>query len=97
MTTTFTDAEFAYISDLVRTRSAIVLEPGKEYLVEARLAPLVRELGLESIGGARGQAAPAGRRAAGRAGDRGHDHQRDVVLPGRRAVPGAADGESCRR
>lgn len=50
MTTTFSDAEFTYISDMVRTRSAIVLEPGKEYLVEARLAPLVRELGLESIG-----------------------------------------------
>jgi chemotaxis protein methyltransferase CheR len=50
MTTTFTDAEFTYISDIVRTRSAIVLEPGKEYLVEARLAPLVRELGLSSIG-----------------------------------------------
>ena len=50
MTTTFTDAEFTYISEMVRTRSAIVLEPGKEYLVEARLAPLVRELGLESIG-----------------------------------------------
>jgi chemotaxis protein methyltransferase CheR len=50
MTTTFTEAEFTYISDMVRTRSAIVLEPGKEYLVEARLAPLVRELGLESIG-----------------------------------------------
>ena len=33
-----------------RQRSAIVLDPGKEYLVEARLAPLVRELGLDSIG-----------------------------------------------
>ena len=50
MTTTFTEAEFTYISEMVRTRAAIVLEPGKEYLVEARLAPLVRELGLESIG-----------------------------------------------
>jgi len=50
VTTTFTDAEFTFISDMVRTRSAIVLEPGKEYLVEARLAPLLRELGLESIG-----------------------------------------------
>jgi chemotaxis protein methyltransferase CheR len=50
LATTFTDAEFTYISDMVRQRSAIVLEPGKEYLVEARLAPLVRELGLESIG-----------------------------------------------
>jgi chemotaxis protein methyltransferase CheR len=50
MTTTFTHAEFTYISDMVRTRSGIVLEPGKEYLVEARLTPLVRELGLASIG-----------------------------------------------
>jgi chemotaxis protein methyltransferase CheR len=50
VTTTFNEAEFTYISDMVRERSAIVLEPGKEYLVEARLAPLVRELGLESIG-----------------------------------------------
>ena len=79
MTTTFTDAEFTYIRDMVRTRSAIVLEPGKEYLVEARLAPLVRELGLGSIGAPGGQAAPARRRVAGRPGHRGHDHQRDVV------------------
>jgi chemotaxis protein methyltransferase CheR len=50
MTTTFNHAEFTYISDMVRTRSGIVLEPGKEYLVEARLTPLVRELGLASIG-----------------------------------------------
>jgi chemotaxis protein methyltransferase CheR len=44
-----TTAEFDYIRDLVRARSAIVLEPGKEYLVESRLAPLARAEGHESI------------------------------------------------
>ena len=37
---------FSYVSDLVRRESAIVLEPGKEYLVEARLHPLARAAGL---------------------------------------------------
>ena len=45
-----TTQDFEYVCRLVRDRSAVVLEAGKEYLVEARLAPLVRELGLESIG-----------------------------------------------
>lgn len=40
---------FAYICDLVRTKSAIVLEPSKTYLVESRLNPVAREHGLESI------------------------------------------------
>jgi chemotaxis protein methyltransferase CheR len=42
--------EFRYISDLVRQHSAIVLEPGKEYLVESRLTPMLRESGGGSIG-----------------------------------------------
>jgi len=33
---------FAFVADLVRRRSAILLEAGKEYLVESRLAPLAR-------------------------------------------------------
>ncbi|QDB78193.1 protein-glutamate O-methyltransferase CheR [Georgenia wutianyii] len=37
---------FDYVADLVRTRSAIQLGPGKEYLVESRLAPLARERGM---------------------------------------------------
>jgi chemotaxis protein methyltransferase CheR len=45
-----TDLEFDVIRRLLRERSAIVLEPGKEYLVETRLAPLLRQLGLKSIG-----------------------------------------------
>jgi chemotaxis protein methyltransferase CheR len=35
--------DFRYISDLVRQHAAIVLEPGKEYLVESRLVPVVRD------------------------------------------------------
>lgn len=42
-------ADFSYVSDLVRRRSAIVLETGKEYLVEARLTSLARELGIPSL------------------------------------------------
>ncbi len=40
---------FDYVSDLVRRESAIVLEPGKEYLVESRLLPLARAKGLASV------------------------------------------------
>jgi chemotaxis protein methyltransferase CheR len=41
--------DFRYISDLVHRHSAIVLEPGKEYLVESRLTPVLREEGSASI------------------------------------------------
>ncbi len=34
---------FTFVADLVRQRSAIQLEHGKEYLVESRLLPLARE------------------------------------------------------
>jgi chemotaxis protein methyltransferase CheR len=44
-----TTDEFDYVRHLVRARSGIVLEPGKEYLVDARLSSLVREQKLESI------------------------------------------------
>jgi chemotaxis protein methyltransferase CheR len=45
-----TTAEFDYIRDFVRTKSAIVLDPGKEYLVESRLGPLAKQSGLDGIG-----------------------------------------------
>jgi chemotaxis protein methyltransferase CheR len=45
-----TPQDFESICTLLRQRSAIVLEAGKEYLVESRLAPLVRERNLSSIG-----------------------------------------------
>ncbi len=45
-----TDQEFDYIRKVLQERAAIVLEPGKQYLVESRLTPLVREMNLGSIG-----------------------------------------------
>jgi chemotaxis protein methyltransferase CheR len=41
--------EFAFISDLVRRDAAIVLEAGKEYLVQARLLPLARQAGMSTV------------------------------------------------
>jgi chemotaxis protein methyltransferase CheR len=46
---TLTAIDFDYLRKLVREQSAIVLEPGKEYLVEARLATLVRQEGMSSM------------------------------------------------
>jgi chemotaxis protein methyltransferase CheR len=37
--------DFTFISQLVRRHAAIVIEPGKEYLVESRLAPLAQREG----------------------------------------------------
>lgn len=44
-----TTEDFDFIRRLFAERSAILLEPGKEYLVETRLAPLVRQLGVDSL------------------------------------------------
>ncbi|MDQ1536057.1 MAG: chemotaxis protein methyltransferase CheR [Actinomycetota bacterium] len=46
---TIAATDFEYISTMVRDRSAIVLEHGKEYLIEARLLPLARTRGTETI------------------------------------------------
>ncbi len=45
-----TDSEFDYIRNLLRERSAVVLDTDKRYLVEARLAPVILKLGVPSIG-----------------------------------------------
>ncbi|MDT0631246.1 CheR family methyltransferase [Rubrivirga litoralis] len=45
----------SYVRALVRERSAIVLDEGKEYLLESRLAPIVRREDLDSIGDLVGQ------------------------------------------
>ncbi|GAA0903274.1 protein-glutamate O-methyltransferase CheR [Virgisporangium ochraceum] len=46
---TLSASEFAYVSQLVRREAAIVLEPGKEYLVEARLTPVARQCGAATV------------------------------------------------
>jgi len=38
-----------YVRHLVRTRSAMVLDPGKAYLVQSRLEPLAKSEGLASL------------------------------------------------
>ncbi|MER2531990.1 MAG: protein-glutamate O-methyltransferase CheR [Candidatus Competibacter sp.] len=42
-------SDFNYVRDLVRRHSAISLEPDKAYLIETRLAPLVRQTGFDSL------------------------------------------------
>lgn len=46
---TLATSDFSYVSALVRERSAIVLDSGKEYLVESRLMPLARRAGLADV------------------------------------------------
>ncbi len=48
---TITAQEFSFVRELVLTRSAIVLDPGKEYLVESRLLPIARRRGDTDVAG----------------------------------------------
>ncbi|MFC6852433.1 CheR family methyltransferase [Aquipuribacter hungaricus] len=45
-----TPADAVWLRDLVRRRSAIVLDESKQYLLDTRLAPVVRSEGLDSVG-----------------------------------------------
>jgi chemotaxis protein methyltransferase CheR len=45
-----TGQQFGYVADLLRREAAIVLSPGKEYLVESRLRPLAHQTGHANIG-----------------------------------------------
>lgn len=47
--TSLEPSTFDFICNLVRERSGIVLEKGKEYLVEARLQPLIRQEKIVSL------------------------------------------------
>ncbi len=44
-------ADFTYVTTMVRQRSSIDLQPGKEYLVESRLAPIARQVGEPDVAG----------------------------------------------
>ena len=46
---TLTATSFDWVRALVHKESAIVLQPGKEYLVEARLLPIARQLGIADV------------------------------------------------
>ncbi|HTZ44222.1 MAG TPA: protein-glutamate O-methyltransferase CheR [Jatrophihabitans sp.] len=46
---TITETAFDWVREVVRCDAAIVLEPGKEYLVESRLAPLARAAGRAEV------------------------------------------------
>ncbi len=41
--------DFAFVSDIARRDAAIVLEKGKEYLVETRLGPVAKKEGFNSL------------------------------------------------
>jgi chemotaxis protein methyltransferase CheR len=47
----FTFEDLTYIRNLVRERSAIVLDEEKDYLIRSRLEPLAKELGFDSLVG----------------------------------------------
>ena len=47
---TLATTSFDWVRHLVHKESAIVLQPGKEYLVEARLLPIARSMGLPDVG-----------------------------------------------
>lgn len=46
---TIAPPDFDYVRTFVFDQAGIVLEPGKEYLVESRLAPLARQRNLDSL------------------------------------------------
>lgn len=47
--TSITETDFDYVRGLMRERSGMVLEPGKEYLLESRLSPVARREGFASL------------------------------------------------
>ncbi len=42
-------ADFCYVSQLAHSEAALVIEPGKEYLVETRLGPLAEKEGFPTL------------------------------------------------
>ena len=48
--TSIESPEYNYLQRFMRECSAIVLDPGKEYLVESRLMPLAYSEGLRTVG-----------------------------------------------
>ena len=49
MNTSISDQDFNYVSEFTSRNSAIVITEAKRYLVETRLEPLARKIGLDSL------------------------------------------------
>lgn len=43
------NSDFQYIQSFIKNHTAIVLDTGKDYLVESRLSPIAKEYGLHSV------------------------------------------------
>ena len=43
-------SDFEFVRKLAREEAGLILEPGKEYLVESRMQPIVRHEGLDFAG-----------------------------------------------
>ena len=76
-----TDADFDFLRLLLHQRSGLSLGPDKRYLAESRLGMLCRRRGIARARHARPAAATGPERGAGGSRRRGHDDQRDAVLP----------------
>jgi chemotaxis protein methyltransferase CheR len=72
--------EFDYVRQLVQNRSAIVLEKGKEYLVESRLQPLARREGFASLESMVAHLRSQPLNGLHHKSGGGDDHERNVVL-----------------
>ena len=76
---------YQFLQEHVYSHAGIVLEGDKHYLFESRLAPIVRQLGLESIDDLCVLIQSSCQPEVEPPGCRGHDDQRDLLLP--RSLP----------
>ena len=93
---TISASAFTFVSELVKRQAAIVIGPGKEYLVESRLLPLARDAGLDDVGALIARLQGSHDDVSASADRRGDDDQRDVVLPRPRPVQCALAGDRAR-
>ena len=91
-----TPLDYEFLRKLLKERSGLDLSADKQYLVESRLMPLARKVGLAGIPELV-QKMKVGRRGADVGSGRGDDHQRDLLLPRQDPVRSSARDRSCRR
>ncbi len=72
---------YRFLQEHVYSQTGIVLEDDKHYLFESRLAPIVRQLGLGSINDLCALLQATREPGGWTAGGRGHDDQRNLLLP----------------